>query len=131
MEKEELGRRISEAVARKQSGRFNCAQAVSATFCDVVGLEADMAMRLAGSFGTGMGCLEGTCGALVGAGMIVGMASADRVEAMKRMRGIMEAFHKRNGATVCRDLKGIDSGVVLRPCQLCVADACELLGGVL
>lgn len=131
MEKEEIQRRVEEGMARKKSGKYNCAQAVTSVYCDVAGLDEELAMRLAGAYGTGMGCLEGTCGALVGAGMILGMASANRVEAMQRMRMVMEAFRQRNGATICRELKGVGTGVELRPCTLCVADACEMLGKAL
>ena len=87
-------------MARKKSGKYNCDQAVTSVYCDVAGLDEELAMRLAGAYGTGMGCLEGTCGALVGAGMILGMASANRMEAMMRMRMVMEAFRQRNGATI-------------------------------
>ena len=74
-----------------------------------------------------MGCGEGTCGALVGAGVILGLLHEDRAEAKRRMRELMTRFRERNGSTVCKELKGLESGVVLRPCNDCVADAAELL----
>ena len=39
----------------------------------------------------------------------------------------MKKFEERNQATQCRQLKGADTHVVLRPCPLCVSDACEFL----
>ena len=37
----------------------------------------------------------------------------------------MEQFEQRNGASICRQLKGIDTGTPLRACNDCVADAAE------
>lgn len=119
--------RIEEAVAGKRSGRFNCAQAVACAFADIVGMDVAVVERLTGAFGTGMGCMEGTCGALVGAGFIVGAVSPDRVSAMKSMRGIVSAFNAKNGATICKILKGIETGKPLRACDGCVEDAATLL----
>ena len=71
--------------------------------------------------------MEGTCGALVGAGLVLGMVNKDKVKSMKQMRQIMLKFQERNGATQCKLLKGIGTKVVLRECPLCVADAAEFL----
>ena len=85
------------------------------------------ALDIAGAYGTGMGNMEGTCGALVGAGMIVGLATKDRIKSRARMKEMMEKFQARNGATQCRLLKGIGTGKPLRDCPDCVADASEFL----
>ena len=84
-------------------------------------------MDIAGAYGTGMGNMEGTCGALVGAGMIIGLATKDRNISRARMKEMMNRFQERNGATRCKLLKGIDTGKVLRECPDCVADAAEFL----
>jgi C_GCAxxG_C_C family probable redox protein len=115
------------AAEKKRCNTHNCAQAVVCTYCDLVGLPEETALNIAGSFGTGMGNMEGTCGALVGAGMIVGLAIKDRIESRARMKVMMEKFQKRNGATQCRLLKGVGTGTALRECPDCVADASEFL----
>ena len=122
-----MASRKEEAVARKRSGRYNCAQSVACTFCGLTSLDETTVHRLTGAFGGGMGCGEGTCGALVGAGVILGLLHEDRAEAKRRMRELMTRFRERNGSTVCKELKGLESWVVLRPCNDCVADAAELL----
>ena len=71
--------------------------------------------------------MEGTCGALVGAGVVLGLATKDKAKSIKTMRQIMTQFQQRNGATQCRLLKGVGTGKVLRECPLCVADAAEFL----
>ena len=119
--------RAEEAAQKKQSGCYNCAQAVVCTYCDLVGLPEQTALDIAGAYGTGMGNMEGTCGAVVGAGMIIGLATKDRNLSRARMAQLMTRFQERNGATRCRLLKGIDTGKVLRDCPDCVADASEFL----
>lgn len=119
--------RIDMARERKASGKFNCAQAVACTYADIAGITPEAAGAMANAFGSGMGNLEGTCGSLVGAGMIIGMVAGDRVKAMKAMRGLMDRFAERNGTTTCRHLKGIDTGTPLRACNDCVTDASEFL----
>ena len=115
------------AAEKKRCGTHNCAQAVLCAYADLVGLDEQTAWNLAAPFGSGMGNMEGTCGAIVGAGMALGLATRDRAAARQGMMTIMRGFQQRNGATQCRQLKGIDTGVVLRECTGCVTDAAELL----
>ena len=72
-----------------------------------------------------MGNMEGTCGAITGAGLVLGLVSQG--PATKQMRQIMNKFQERNGATQCKLLKGVGTGKVLRECSDCVADAAEFL----
>ena len=120
--------RIEEARERKLSGRYSCTQAVCTTYHEAAGVTEDMMMGCGAAFGTGMGCLEGTCGAIVGAGIVLGMYhKGDRVKAMQAMRRIMTKFEARNGATICKTLKGVGTGKPLRACEDCVSDAAEFL----
>ena len=115
------------AAEKKRCNSHNCAQSVVCTYCDLVGLSEQTAKDIAGAFGGGMGTREGTCGALVGAGIILGLKTKDRELSKARMKDIMTRFQERNGATQCRQLKGIGTGKVLRDCPDCVADASEFL----
>lgn len=116
------------AAEKKRCNSHNCAQAVLCTYCDLVGLTELTAQDIAGSFGTGMGNMEGTCGALVGAGMVIGLLTKDRNLSRSRMKQVMEKFQERNGTTQCKFLKGIGSASgPLRDCPDCVADASEFL----
>ena len=74
-----------------------------------------------------MGNMEGTCGALVGAGITLGMTTKDRAKSMKGIKQMMTQFQQRNGATQCKLLKGVGTKVVLRECPDCVGDAAEFL----
>ena len=80
------------AAEKKRCNSHNCAQAVVCTYCDLVGLPEQTALDIAGAYGTGMGNMEGTCGALVGAGMILGLHTKDRNLSRARMKNLMEKF---------------------------------------
>jgi len=75
--------------------------------------------------------MEGTCGSLVGAGLVLGLYNKDKAKSRRQMRQIMTKFQERNGATQCKMLKGVGTKVVLRECTGCVADAAEFLEEVL
>lgn len=115
------------AAEKKRCNSHNCAQAILHSYADVAGISEEAAMNIAGAFGGGMGNMEGTCGALVGAGLVLGLVNKDKVKSMKQMRQIMTRFQERNGATQCKLLKGVRTKNVLRECPLCVADAAEFL----
>ena len=119
------------AAEKLNCGTHNCAQAVISTYADVIDIDEETARNLGNAFGSGMGNMEGTCGALVGAGIVLGLATKDRATARKGMRQIMTQFQQRNGATQCKILKGVGTGVALRECTGCVADAAEFLEGQL
>ena len=107
---------------------MNCCQAVVRAFADTLDMPVDKLMQLSAGFGSGMGTMEGTCGALVGAIMVSSLVSPDGA-AMKNSRAIMPRFKELcGGATICRELKGIDTGKVLCSCENCVRNAVRAAG---
>ena len=117
--------RAARAVELKAS--CNCAQAVVLSYVDKLPLEEETLKKLAAGYGGGMGCMEGTCGALVGAIMVSSLLS-ETGAAMAASRAIMPRFKELCGATICRDLKGIDTGKVLCSCENCVRNAVRAAG---
>ena len=115
------------AAEKKASGMYNCAQSVLCTYSDLTGVDEETSRNLCNSFAAGMGNMEGTCGALVGAGIALGMTTKDKAKSVKGMREMMTKFQHRNHATQCKVLKGIETKQLLRECPMCVADACEFL----
>ena len=115
------------AAQKKLSGAYNCTQSVCCTYYDFTGIDETTIKHVGNCFGAGMGNMEGTCGALVGAGIVYGLAVKDKAKGVKGMRQMMTKFQQRNGATQCKLLKGVGTGKVLRECPLCVADASEFL----
>ena len=123
--------RKEKAAELKRCGTHNCTQAVLCTYYDYTGLDEDTIKHIGNGFAAGMGNMEGTCGAIIGAGIVLGLATKDKAKSLKGMRYIMEKFQERNGATQCKLLKGIGTGKPLRECPLCVADASQFLEEIL
>ncbi len=127
-----MAARAEKAVEYKKQG-MNCAQAVACAFADVVNVDEDTLLAMTQGMGAGIGAtMEGTCGAVTGACMIVGLAEKDgKAAAMKKAGRLLRAFQQQNQSVVCKELKGIGTGVVLRACNDCVKDAAELLEDIL
>ena len=119
--------RKNVAAEKKRKGECNYAQAIICTYCDKDGIDEETALNIGNAFAVGMGSTEGTCGALVGAGVVLGLACKNRIASARKMHEIMTQFQKRNSATQCKELKGIETKIVLRECPDCVADAAEFL----
>ena len=107
--------------------RNNIEQAVLVAFADEVGRSEEDLLRLGSGFGSDMGTMVGTCGALVGAIMVSSLLS-EKGAAMAASRAIMPRFKELCGATICRDLNGIDTGKVLCSCENCVRNAVRAAG---
>lgn len=122
--------RAQRAVELKTRGGYNCSQAVTATLCDETSLTPEQLKQVAAGFCAGMGNLEATCGALIGAGMIAGLKTEGNGTLMQTKK-ILENFRDRCGATRCRDLKSVVDGKVLCPCEECVRNAVLSYGEVM
>ena len=120
-----INERMNYAALRKKE--MNCCQAVLVAFADEAGRSEEDLLRLGSGFGSGMGTMEGTCGALVGAIMVSSLLS-EKGAAMAASRAIMPRFKELCGATIFRDLKGIDTGKVLCSCENCVRNAVRAAG---
>ena len=66
-----LTERAAAAAELKTTGQCNCTQSVVKVFEDKLPVEGDTLRMLAAGYAAGMGCLESTCGALIGAVMVV------------------------------------------------------------
>ena len=119
--------RIKDAEKRKRCG-YNCAQAVACTYCDLAGLDEETVKALTQGFAAGMGgSMEATCGALIGAVNVLGLINKDPQKTMQSARKMLHEFQTQNGTVVCKELKGIEDGIVKRECIDCVKDAAALL----
>ena len=125
-----MEKRIEEAVKKKHNG-CNCAQAVACTYCDYTNLDEETMKNITQAFGTGVGTLEGHCGAISGAAVVVGMVDKNKPQTFSDMRTIMNQFKERNTTVICKELKGIGTGKVLRECDDCIRDAAEFLEKIL
>ena len=118
--------RKEKAVDLKHNG-CNCCQAVLCAYEDKLSLQKEELMRIGAAYGVGMGCMEATCGALCGAEVILGLQEYEGRPILKDAADLHKAFTEKCGASICKDLKGRDTGVVLCECDDCVRNAVEAL----
>lgn len=122
--------RAAVAAEYRETGRLNCSQAVIRAFEDKLPVEPETLTQLTAGYGAGMGCMEATCGALIGAVMAAGVLT-NGLSTPRCAKEILKKFREKCGATLCRDLKGRDTGIPLCSCAECVRSAVLALGEVL
>lgn len=122
--------RANQASQWKATGIYNCAQAVTQAFADQIPVEAETLKKLGAGYAAGMGCMESTCGALIGAVMVAGVITNGK-GTPRISKELLQSFQEKCGATICKDLKGVETGVPLCPCPECVRNAVLALGEVL
>lgn len=125
-----LKERADKAVELKVAGGYNCSQAVTAALADETDLTEGQLKNITAGFCAGMGNLEATCGALIGAGMIAGLKTEGK-GTLPVARQIQETFRDRCGAIKCKDLKTITDGKPLCPCEDCVCNAVMIYGEIM
>lgn len=127
---------------------YNCSQAVVCAFCDLTGLDINMAKKLASPFGGGMGRLREVCGGVSGMFIVLGLLegysdipdNGKKAELYEKVQKLAQEFEKRNGSIICRELLGLKPGkdspipeprtkeyYERRPCPKKVASAAEIL----
>ena len=125
---------------------YNCCQSVLGVFCEELGLDFDTAMKLASSFGGGMGRMREVCGTVSGMFMAAGLAFAsssdsasEKGEHYKRIQELAKRFKDKNGSIICKELlQGVESSTSptpsertetyykKRPCVDLVGDSVEI-----
>ncbi len=136
-----------DAAVRRHTEGFNCAQSVFSAFCRPTDLPHNVAMGIASPLGAGLGRLAGTCGAVTGAALAIGIRHGHRragdqqqkEEAYAMTRELVDRFRQRNGTILCRELLGYDIStpegfaaakrkkVFARCCSRFVRDAAEIV----
>ena len=118
--------RAEQAVERKHNG-CNCCQSVVLGYAEEIGLPQETLAKLASGFGAGMGTREGVCGALNGAVMVLDLLNDGTVKPMKAAKEAQLAFREKSGAILCKDIKGVETGMELCSCDDCVRNAVEIV----
>lgn len=104
-------KRIECAVSRFKEG-FSCSQALLSTYGTQFGLNRKIALKVSGAFGGGLGCMGETCGAVIGAFMVIGLKygkaniedSAAEEKTYSIVNEFVRRFKLRNGSIICREL---------------------------
>lgn len=119
--------------------KFNCCQAVACAFAQEAGVDVATLFKAGEGFGLGMGCMDGTCGALSGAILVAGFLNSDgnidapatKADTYKLSKEMLSRFREKCGFTVCRELKGVDTGKMLCSCPDCIKNGVEVVEEVL
>lgn len=127
---------------------YNCAQAVVGAFEEEIGLSHEAAMRLASSFGGGIGGMRSVCGTVSGMMMVAGLLygydapddRAGKIAHYARVRELADAFRAEHGSIICAELLGLGEKpkprdpeertpayYKKRPCGDMTADAAQIL----
>lgn len=126
--------RIQKALENHKKG-MNCCQAVACAFADALDADENLVFAMGEGFGAGMGGMECTCGAVSGAVLLAGLKNSSRDAGNPVTKGktyqlskeIVKEFRKKNGSVICKDLKGVGTGKILRSCDGCIEDAAGLV----
>ena len=132
MDKKELAMQLHDK-------KYNCAQCVACAFKEEVQVEEQLLFSMTEGFGLGMGAANQTCGALTGAILLAGLKNSDKnletpktkADTYKLSAELERRFKEKTGETVCRKLKGMDTGVVLCSCNDCIKAGIEIVEEVL
>ncbi len=130
---------IKEEALNLHSQGYNCCQSVCIAYADKLNIDKDILFKLSEGFGAGMGNLQGSCGALSAAVMIAGLINSGGIDAQRRTKAktyrlvaeINKEFVEKAGSMYCKDIKGVGTGKVLRSCDGCIEDACDIIDNLL
>jgi C_GCAxxG_C_C family probable redox protein len=146
MTQQEIDKRVERAKELFHDG-FNCSQAVFAACADIYGVDEQTALRLAASFGGGIGRMRQTCGAACGMFLLAGLENGSAIpgdaEGKKNnytfVQDLATKFKDENGSLICAELLGIapqpqeptpeartDAYYQKRPCVEMVATAVKI-----
>lgn len=109
---QEIEQRVLQARTLHKSG-FNCSQAVFAASADLYGIPQEQALRLAASFGGGIGGTRSVCGAVCAMCMLEGLRSGSSTQGdlkakqanYAQVQQLLEQFKQQHGGSViCAEL---------------------------
>jgi len=140
---------VDRAVDLFKSG-CACSQAILGAYASDAGLDRTAAMRVAAGFAGGMRA-GGTCGAVTGAIMVLGLKyctdGCERYEGRQRAYEVVQEFQRRfaarNGSPACESLLGVniataegmqaamEQGLFADRCPSLVQSAAEILDGIM
>lgn len=95
----------AQALRDSREPHYNCCQAVILPFLDLCGVDESAALRLGENFGSGMRH-GGTCGAITGALMVLGLAGKGAPET----KLFLKRFQAQFGRTTCNELLAKNDG---------------------
>lgn len=110
----EIEQYVEKAVALFKEG-YSCSQSVAGAYADHYNTDFNLTVRIAASFGAGIGRMRETCGAACGMFILAGLecGSTDPKDAAakganyKVVQELAAEFKKENGSLICAELLGL------------------------
>lgn len=101
-----------DIATEKFSEGYNCAQSVFYSFCDLLGFDKDLGLKMVCGLGAGMARKQEVCGAVTGAIIVIGTKygrgeteTRDATEVTyKKTRELMDRFAEKHGSVICSRL---------------------------
>ncbi len=127
---------------------YNCSQSIVLAFEDLLPVDGSQMLKLASSFGGGMGRLREVCGSVSGMFMIAGLlygydgpeTGQVKADHYARIQELAHRFEEKHGSIVCREMLGLNvkhdvpvpeartaEYYKKRPCAEIIGDAAEIL----
>ncbi len=125
-----------EIAVEKFMKGYNCCQSVACAYCEEFGISEKDTFRMTEGFGSGMGGLRDTCGAVMGMFLITSLSNsagdmenplATKMDTYAKFRELADKFKEKNNSLYCRDLLTMKGAQPLPCCIKCVEDAAALL----
>lgn len=109
---------MKDRVTKLHNEGFNCAQIVFSSFSEKLGMDCQLAKKVAACFGGGMSCGE-VCGAVTGALMVIGLKYGNylphtpeiKKQCAEKNAEFREKFLEEYDSIICRELLGYDISI--------------------
>ena len=139
--------RSDDAVDIFKNG-LNCTQSILWAYWEGLGIDRDSALKIGMAFGGGIAKRGGTCGAVSGALMVLGLSfgSTDAKDIASKnntyavAEKFMKEFEARNNTSDCRELIGFDISqpftpekikIISEKCPKFIRDAADIIEEIL
>ena len=127
---------------------YNCSQSIVLAFADMLPVKEKDLLKMASSFGGGMGRLREVCGAVSGMFMVAGFlygydgpeTGEVKADHYARIQELARRFEEEHGTIICREMLGLNvkhdvpvpeartkEYYKKRPCPEIIGDAAEIL----
>ena len=127
---------------------YNCSQSIVLAFADMLPVKEKDLLKMASSFGGGMGRLREVCGAVSGMFMVAGFlygydgpeTGEVKADHYARIQELARRFEEEHGSIVCREMLGLNvrhdvpvpeartkEYYKKRPCPEIIGDAAQIL----
>ncbi len=104
--------------AKSDFFKYGCSGAILINYQDITGWDNEKSLEVASPL---LGGRKIKCGAVLACEEILNELGINKSKEFE------DEFIKKNGTVICRELKGIDTGKIIRPCQGCIEDSCTIL----